>query len=347
MKKVNIPIFVPHKGCPFECVFCNQKAITGVRDELDKNEIIKLIETNLSSIDRATTYIEIAFFGGTFTGIPLRKQIEYLEIGNSYIESGRIDGIRISTRPDYINEKILMVLKKYGVTTIELGVQSLDKNVLIKSKRGHTIGDVIRASNLIKYYKFELGLQMMIGLPGDNYNLSYKTAQEIIRLKPDSVRIYPTLVFKYTELCKMYENDQYKALSLEDAIEHTSDLLQLFYSNNVNVIRVGIQPTDELLNGSDVIAGPFHPAFKYLVEARMFRNAIEGKINAVDNEVTVIVNRKDSANLVGHLKENTRYFTKVFPSTEFKFLESDKVERYKFNLIIDNKINSYTIFDMR
>ncbi|MCK5763173.1 MAG: radical SAM protein [Clostridiales bacterium] len=347
MKKVNIPIFVPHKGCPFDCVFCNQKTITGVRDELDKNQIIELIESNLASIDRAITNIEIAFFGGTFTGIPLSQQIDYLEIANKYIKDGRIDGIRISTRPDYINEKILMFLKKYGVTTIELGVQSLDKNVLIKSKRGHTIGDVIRASNLIKYYEFELGLQMMIGLPGDNYNLSYKTAQAIVRLKPDCVRIYPTLVFKHTELCKMYKSGEYKALSLDDAIEYTSDLLQLFYSHNINVIRVGIQPTDELLNGSEVMGGPFHPAFKYLVEARMFRNALEEKINSVNNEVTVIVNRRDRANLVGHLKENIRYFTNVFPSTEFTIVESDEVERYKFNLIIDNEKNSYTIFDMR
>lgn len=347
MKIVNIPIFVPHKGCPHECVFCNQKTITGVKNHLDKNQIIEIVETNLSSIDRENTYIEIAFFGGSFTAIPLTQQIDYLEIANKYIKDGRIDGIRISTRPDYIDEKNLTILKKYGVTTIELGVQSLDKNVLIKSKRGHTIGDVICASNLIKYYKFRLGLQMMIGLPGDNYNLSYKTAQAIVRLKPDCVRIYPTLVFKNTELCEMFMNKKYKALNLEDAIEYTSDLLQLFYSHNINVIRVGIQPTDELLTGSDIVGGPFHPAFKYLVESRMFRNALEENLNKVNDEVTIIVNRKDRANLVGHKSENVKYFTSAFPSTEFKIIESDEVERYKFKLIIDNEKNSYTIFDMR
>ncbi|MBN2260962.1 MAG: radical SAM protein [Clostridiales bacterium] len=345
MKKVNIPIFVPHKGCPHDCVFCNQKSITGVKSELKKEEIIKLIDTHLSGINHNNTHIEIAFFGGSFTGIPMSQQIDYLEIANVYLKKGMIDGIRLSTRPDYINEKILLFLKEYGVTTIELGVQSLDDTVLGKAKRGHTIEDVIRSSNLIKYYNFELGLQMMIGLPGDTYDLSYKTAQKIISLKPDCVRIYPTLVLKETELCNMYEQGIYHALSMEDAIEYTSDLLQLFYSHKINVIRVGLQPTDELLMGTDIVDGPFHPSFKNLVEARMFRNALEEIIGFNQSkEIKIIINQKDRSNLSGHRKENLIYFSTVFPDTHLKIEESEEIMRYKFDLIIDDERKSYTIY---
>lgn len=345
MKQVNIPIFVPHKGCPHDCVFCNQKTITGVQDDLSYDHIYEIIDEHLSTIDHGSTEIEIAFFGGSFTGIPKSEQISYLEIAKEYLDDKRIDGIRISTRPDYINEKILDFLKTYGVTTIELGVQSLNDRVLKKSRRGHTIEDVIRASNLIKFYEFRLGLQMMVGLPGDHYNTTYKTAEKIISLKPDIVRIYPTIVFKGTQLCEMFLNGTYKPISLEEAVDFTADLLQLFYANNIKVIRVGLQATEDLISGSEIVAGPYHPAFKHLVESRMFRNAVEENIGVFgQTEITIEINKRDLSNLMGQHNDNMKYFSANFPNTEIKIIENNLINRYNYCIIYHNSVEKYTIY---
>ena len=345
MKQVNIPIFVPHLGCPHDCVFCNQKTITGVKSNLTENDINRIIMEHISTIDKKNTKIEIAFFGGSFTGISRKEQIKYLEIANKYLKDKKVDGIRISTRPDYINDEILDFLIEYGVTTIELGVQSLDEVVLKKSKRGHSIKDVIRASNLVKYRGLKLGLQMMIGLPGDTHNTTYKTAEKIISLKPDMVRIYPTIVFDNTELNNMYNNGQYTPIHIEDAIELSADILQLFLKNSIKVIRVGLQPTEDLLIGNEIIAGPFHPSFKQLVESRMYRMSIEEKLNSENtNNITIQVNNKDMTNLIGNNRDNIKYFNKHYPNVEISIIKNDLINRYSYVLINNDTAKKFTIY---
>ncbi len=345
MKRVNIPIFVPHIGCPHLCVFCNQRSITGVADMPTPELISELIQKHLETIDKEKTIVEVAFFGGSFTGIPIEEQRAFLEVASRFLKQGRIDGIRLSTRPDYIDEEILKFLKSYGVTTIELGVQSLNERVLKASKRGHKIEDVIKASNLIKYYKFELGLQMMVGLPGDCFKTTYETAAKIISLKPDCVRIYPTIIFKNTELNQMYQKGYYEPLSLEDAIEYTADILQLLYVNNINVIRIGLQPTSELLEGSEIVAGPFHPAFRQLVEARMYRNSLEENLGYESRKsVEISVNPKDHSNVVGQKRENIAYLEKQMAIEKIVVTENQNLTRFTYEIINDCQTQQYSVY---
>jgi len=260
-------------------VFCNQRKITGNETEPELQKAESIIEEHLSTIGEDDCSCEIAFFGGSFTGIPMEEQIRYLELAKKWIEKGKVDGIRLSTRPDYINEEILSVLKSYGVKTIELGAQSMDDGVLIAANRGHSLESVEKASELIKAYGFNLGLQMMIGLPGDTLEKSIMTAEAFIGLKPDCVRIYPTLVIKDTELENSYLNGDYKPLELDEAVLWTSRLLKLFKQSEINVIRVGLQPTEMLQNGEALVAGPFHPAFRQLAESRMFFEGIDAVLS--------------------------------------------------------------------
>ncbi|MDD2447790.1 MAG: radical SAM protein [Tissierellia bacterium] len=269
-----IPIFVPHFGCPHDCIFCNQKKITNLSTNVTQNDIEIIIEKYLGYF-KTEGFIEVAFYGGSFTAIDIETQRSLLEIPFQYKKKGIINEIRLSTRPDAINETILENLKKYSVDTIELGVQSLDIDVLQASERGHDTSSVYYASQLIKDNKFKLGLQMMIGLPHDNLEKSLHTCNEFIKLKPDCVRIYPTLVIRDTYLEKMYYDGIYKPLDLNEAIEQTSIYLMLFYINGINVIRAGLQPTDNIQLGKDVVAGPFHAAFRQLADANIFKILID------------------------------------------------------------------------
>lgn len=304
MKHYNIPVFVPHLGCPNDCVFCNQKKITGV-SWVDSDMIKTTIDTYLQSFTKEA-YIEVAFFGGSFTGIPIQEQNTYLAIAKHYIESGRIDGIRISTRPDYIDVETLERLKAYGVTAIELGLQSLDPDVIKASKRGHDLDCVYTACDLIKSYDIELGLQMMIGLPGDTPNKAIYTCQKIIELEPKTVRIYPTLVIQDTELEQLYHAGLYRPLTLDQAVEQTTVLYSKFLDAHIDVIRVGLHPSEELQD-SGYIAGPFHPAFRQLVESQQWLHLLE---SMVDEDTLVYANRLDISNVIGHQKMNIETFRK-------------------------------------
>ena len=230
MKKqhFNIPVFIPELACPFQCIYCNQQKISGRLKIPSPKEIDRIIIDHLNTISKNKSEIELAFFGGNFTGIPVNEQEEYLKLVQPYINSGQISGIRLSTRPDYINNKVLELLKKYNVKTIELGAQSLDDDVLKLSKRGHTAKDTERASEIILKAGFSLGLQMMIGLPGDTLGKSIFTAKKIIELGADNTRIYPALVIKDTKMEKMYAEGKYHPLSLEDAVRWSKELLLIF-----------------------------------------------------------------------------------------------------------------------
>ena len=310
-KEYVIPVFVPHLGCPNDCIFCNQKSISGQKKNITKEEAKKIIENFLKNIKDKDAKKEIAFFGGSFTGIDENVQEELLQVAYEYIEKGQVDSIRISTRPDYINKEILKRLKKYKVKTIELGVQSANDYILGRTNRGHTFKDVEKASKLIRWYGFNLGHQMMVGLPESNRIDEINTAKALIKLKPKMVRIYPVLVIKGTKLEKEYNEGIYEPLSVVQAVETCKQLVRMFTDKKIEVIRVGLQNTDEICNPenkeSEVVAGPFHPAFGQLVESSMWYDAIVEKIKKLNvkvKEVKVTVNPIDVNNVIGHKKEN-------------------------------------------
>ena len=236
-KHANIPIFIPHLGCPNQCVFCNQRTISGV-ESFDISSVDKQIKEALSTIGSIET--EIAFFGGSFTGIDRDLMIRLLEIAKKYVKSGEVSSIRCSTRPDYINEEILDILKEYSVKTIELGLQSSSDKVLDLTKRGHTFEDEMRAVTLIKDYGFDLVGQMMIGLPGSGIEDEIETARFIVNSKASGARIYPTVVFKNTELCDMSALGIYTPISIDDAVKRASMALDIFIKAGIPVIRIGL-----------------------------------------------------------------------------------------------------------
>ncbi len=307
MKTYNIPIFVPHKGCPHDCVFCNQRKITGQMDDIEKEAVVRTIEENLKTMDK-DAYIEVAFFGGSFTGIDIDKQTELLKIAYSYVQEGKINGIRCSTRADYITDDILTNLKTHGTVAIELGVQSTDDDVLRCSKRGHTFHDVIKASKKIKSYGIKLGLQMMLGLPGDTREKMIKTAEDLISLKPDCVRIYPTLVVPDTALWDMYENGIYTPLSLEETVDILSVIIPMFEKEGIDVIRVGLQTTDNI--NQDTVKGPYHPAIRELANGKIIQKLIQANMDK--EAVNVCINPNRMSETVGHKRCNREYFKKTY-----------------------------------
>lgn len=313
MKKRIIPIFVPHKGCPHDCIFCNQKKITGVSTDVTSEDARRIIEEYLPTIDKDAS-VEIAFFGGSFTAIDIDIQKSLLSVAKEYVDKGLVQDIRMSTRPDCINEEILKMLKEYSTSIIELGVQSLDPNVLIDSIRGHQADVVYRSAKLIKEFGIKLGLQMMVGLPSDSEEKCIYTAKEFIKLNPDCVRIYPTLVVKETGLEKLLKNGEYKPFTLEESIKIVKKLLVLYYINDINVIRVGLQATDDIQLGKAVVDGPYHPAFRELVESEMIKDFLESivKENKVKKEIVVRVNKKNISKIIGNKKSNTIYMKNKF-----------------------------------
>ena len=318
-KKYVIPIFLPHLGCPHDCSFCNQNKISGEKNQVTKEDVKKTIDYYLDHIQKHDGNVEVAFFGGSFTGIDEDKQNELLEAAYNYIKAGKISSIRISTRPDYINKNILKRLKKYKVKTIELGVQSANDYILKKAERGHTFADVKQASKLIRRYGFTLGHQMMVGLPDSTKIDEINTAKALIKLKPKMVRIYPVLVIKGTKLAKEYEDGTYKPLTVVQAVEVCKELVSMFNSKNIDIIRIGLQNTDEITSpeqeNSEVLAGPYHPAFRQLVESSLWYDAVVNKIkklNVKDKEVLVEVNSIDVNNVIGHKKENVKKLKEIY-----------------------------------
>lgn len=337
-KEYIIPIFVPHLGCPNDCTFCNQKKISGQTKNVKAEDVKNTIEYYLNNFKDDNKYIEVAFFGGSFTGIDVDKQKELLSVAYEYIKNKKIDSIRISTRPDYINKEILKMLKSYGVKTIELGVQSTNDYILNKSKRGHTFEDVKKASKLIRKNGFILGHQMMVGLPESTRQDEINTAKDLIKLKPKIVRIYPVLVIKGTQLEKDYESGEYTPLTVEQAVETAKDLLVLFNKKKINVIRIGLQNTNEITDPnskkSQVVAGPYHPAFRQLVESRLWYDNIANEIKKVNSNVTHIqidVNPSDINNAVGHKRINIEKINDTY-NTDLKINPNSKIKKGKLKI---------------
>ncbi len=346
-KEYIIPIFVPHLGCPNDCTFCNQKKISGQTKMVTAEDVRNTIEYYLKNFKDDNKYVEVAFFGGSFTGIETEKQEELLSVAYDFVKEKKVDSIRISTRPDYINKDILKRLKKYGVKTIELGVQSTNDYILNKSKRGHTFEDVKKASKLIRRYGFILGHQMMVGLPESTRNDELKTAKDLIKLKPKIIRIYPVLVIKGTKLEEEYLSGEYEPLTVEQAVEISKDLLNIFNRKKIKVIRIGLQNTNEITDpnnqDSQVVAGPYHPAFRQLVESRLWYDKIADTIKSVNSkvkDVKIEVNPTDINNAVGHKKINRKKINETY-DIDLIVKSNKKVKKGKIKLVSLKKYNEF------
>lgn len=265
-KRLIIPVFIPFGGCPHRCVFCDQKGITGEERMPALKEVADTVEACLATW-KGSGEKEIAFYGGSFTALPEKVQADYLGAAYGYVSEGRVDSVRVSTRPDRVDAPAVERLKSYGVGTVELGAQSMSDEVLKASGRGHTAADTASAVRLIKAGGLRVGLQFMPGLPGDDKNTVLRTAGEIIALKPDFVRVYPTLVLKNTPLAGMYLSGSYTPWTLEDMVDVCSMVYNLLMDAGVPVIRMGLQPTADLER--NLLAGPYHPSFRQLVEGRL------------------------------------------------------------------------------
>ncbi|MDP4087952.1 MAG: radical SAM protein [Bacillota bacterium] len=321
-----IPIFVPHEGCPHNCVFCNQNSITGQLQSVNAEMVRTTVEQYFETMDRKNSIIEISFFGGTFTAIPSDKQVELLTAAKKYKDSGCIDYIRLSTRPDYIDDEILTRLRNFSVDIIELGVQSLDDEVLKLAGRGHTKNDSINASRKIKEYGFTLGHQIMLGLPGDDFNKDLNTARDSLELKPDLCRIYPALVLKDTPMEIMYKRGLYKPYTLNEAVYIAKKLYCIYKYNSVNVIRVGLQATDNISEGKDIIAGPHHPAFRELVEGSLLCDMIKDEVNILEGIVNIFINPKYISKLYANKKQYFHEIEKELIPLKLSVTSYDSVE---------------------
>lgn len=339
-KEYIIPIFVPHLGCKQCCTFCDQKTISGETKQVTADDVRNTIEYYLQNF-KNDNYVEVAFFGGSFTAIPIETQKELLEAVQPYIKDKKVDSIRLSTRPDAIDKNILKMLKKYHVKTIELGVQSSNNYILERCKRGHTFEDVKKASKLIRKYRFKLGHQMMVGLPESTEKDDIKTAEDIIKLKPKLVRIYPVLVIKGTGLEREYRNKEFTPLTVGQAVERSKEILRLFAKKNIQVIRIGLQNTETIADpknkDSEVVAGPYHPAFGQLVEDSIWYDKIVyeiKKINAKVIRVEIEANSQNINNIIGHKKENINKLKDTYAViTTVKANNSIKPGKFKLNVL--------------
>ncbi|BCS81385.1 elongator complex protein 3 [Anaerocellum diazotrophicum] len=326
MKYRILPIFIPQYACPFNCIFCNQKTISGEKEEVSLDRIKRQIEQGLKiNLDEE---VELAYYGGNFTAIDIDFQKKLLELASNF---KRIKSIRISTRPDYIDEERLRLLKLYNVKTIELGIQSMFDHVLNACARGHTTEHSKNAMEMIKRFGFLLGVQVMVGLPKSAYEMDIETAKILTSFSPDIARIYPTLVIEGTYLAKMYQRGEYKPLSLNEAVERCSHIKYIFIENGINVIRVGLQPTEEINYDAKVLAGPFHPSFGELVDSEIIFSMVAQKLQKQKfSKVLFVVHSKNYSKFVGQKKSNIRRFKQHFSHAEIEVLcSNEEVDKIK------------------
>jgi histone acetyltransferase (RNA polymerase elongator complex component) len=296
-----------------------------------KDSVEKTINEYLETINRDNSIVEVSFYGGTFTGIALEKQKELLNVALEYKGKKLVDKIHLSTRPDYINKNILNHLRDYSVDVIELGVQSMDEEVLRKSGRGHDEEDVIQAVKLIKEFGFTLGIQIMVGLPGDDFEKDIETTKKVIALKPNICRIYPALTIKNTYMEKMFNAKEYVPYELDQAVDISKTMYSMLLANDINVIRIGLQPTEEINEGAEIVAGPFHPAMRELVESKIFNEYILNTLNEIDfKEIIIKVNNKDISKVYSNKK---KYFNEML----------SKINDKKIVIIQDGLIDRMTL----
>lgn len=309
MRKYNLPIFIPHRGCPHDCAFCSQKKITGVDTEVTAEDVRSLIKTFLSTTNHENASVEVAFFGGSFTGLELKTQEDFLRVASEFYP--KVSGIRLSTRPDYIDKNIIELLKKYGVTTIELGVQSSDDGVLAMNDRGHSFDSVVRASEMIKESGIDLGHQIMLGMYGSNPEKDRQTIDDIIQLKPSCVRIYPVITLKDTKIHRYFNEGKYIPYTIDLAAQLAKEAVLKFRENSIDVIRMGLHSSEDLEGDENIVAGPYHPAFGEMVESLVYRDKIENQLQSngvIDGELKFVCPVGDISKAIGHKKMNKIYF---------------------------------------
>ena len=318
-----IPVFIPHLGCPHDCVFCNQKRISGSLLPACPEDVTRALETGLERCSRPP---ELAFYGGSFTAIPVAEQEALLNAAAPYIALGRLRAIRLSTRPDAISWDILRLLISHGVSTVELGAQSMDDRVLYESGRGHRAEDTVRAAEMIKKSGLKLVLQMMTGLPGSDAASDVETAERIAALEPDGVRIYPTVIIRDTELFDMWRRGEYREHTVEDAVSVCAEILPIFRRAGIPVIRLGLNPTDDLTNG-DAVAGAYHPALGELVISRIMlqkaQKLMEERGADLGTEATLGVHRSRVSAMVGQHRQNKAALTAQFGLRRLKIVACD------------------------
>lgn len=321
----NISIFVPHIGCPNRCSFCNQRYITGAHMAPSPIAVADAVIAARSAKNYDPKNTEIAFFGGSFTAINRSYMLELLKSAAWFVENGIVSGIRISTRPDAINDEILKLLKSHHVTAIELGAQSMRDRVLKMNNRGHTSLDVENASALIKKYGFSLGLQMMTGLYKDSDTAAISTAKQIIKIKPDTVRIYPTIVLKDTYLAALYADNKYQPQTLDGAVTLAAELLEMFLKADIPVIRLGLHSIED----DSFVAGPWHPAFSELCKSALYLKRLKEKLKAKGN-YTVFVGSKYISQMVGQKRSNIKKLTE--DGYNCKIVGDDTLKEYEIKV---------------
>lgn len=327
-KHAIIPIFISHRGCPNDCVFCNQKKITAREGDVKPEDVRNTIEQWLTTLADIET-VEVSFYGGSFTGIPMEQQTEFLKIAKEYKDAGKIDAIHLSTRPDYIDVPILDNLKAHSVDVIELGVQSFSDEVLKASGRGHDAACVYEACDLIKSYGFTLGIQLMIGLPGDSEETCRYSALETVKIGPSIARLYPTVTIGGTELYSMMERGEYAPLSLEEAVQRTKIMYEILEDAGINIIRVGLKASEIMENEIG-----FHPAFRQLVESEIAKDRIEAQLSGLtDGSYSVLANSHSFGNIYGHKGQNREYFAKKYPRLILKGAADDSLSDNQYKVI--------------
>ncbi|HWR71712.1 MAG TPA: radical SAM protein [Nitrospirota bacterium] len=322
-----IPFFIPHAGCPHRCVFCDQKSITGQSRAVDPSTIPRTINEHLRSMP-AHERVQAAFYGGSFTALPVGTQTAYLEAVRPFIDSGMIESIRLSTRPDAVTPDILALLERHRVRTVELGVQSMNDQVLALSSRGHTAAGTVNAVTLLRDHGFDIGLQLMPGLPGDTATTFRETVTRVIALRPLFVRVYPAVVIRGTPLEDLYRGGSYRPLSLGEAVELCREAFERFDRSGIDVIRTGLQPTDALTAGDAIVAGPYHPAFGQLVASSRFLEKMRTALRAAPRHagpVIVRVHDGDLSTAIGQKRTNVRALAREFGLRDIRILPDPQI----------------------
>ncbi len=318
MKKTNVSIFVPHAGCPHRCSFCDQRTISGSGKAPDAGEVFELLKEQAPHLEERGMVAEIAFFGGSFTAIERGYMESLLTAAERALKKFPVyTGIRCSTRPDRVDERIIGVLKKYGVTAVELGAQSMSDEVLSANERGHTAEDVRRAARLVGESGIELGLQMMTGLYRDTPEKCLYTADEFIKLRPKTVRIYPTVILRNTKLGELFESGEYRSFSFEETVELCAMLHRKFTEKGVRIIRMGLHASPDVER--DMLGGVYHPALREIVESRIFLEDLKRQLLGVKKgKHLVYTDPKNISKAVGQKKCNINALAELGYEVQFK-----------------------------
>jgi len=331
-----IPIFIPHAGCPHQCAFCNQRTITSIKQKIPSLEKLHTLISNfLKYKGKHRNSVQIAFFGGNFLGLTTLHIESLLHEAGKFVTAGSVDSLRFSTRPDTINNETLDIIKQFPVSTIELGVQSMDDQVLAMAKRGHTSADTKKAVELLKKRGYEIGLQMMVGLPGDSENRTMSTGHRIAELSPDFVRIYPTVVLAGSLLAKWYENGEYTPMPLERCVALVKQLYLLFSSSNIQVIRMGLQASENFEKKEEILAGPYHPAFGHLVYSEIFLDMATSIIESeksIPDKVTIRVSPRCISRMRGLKNRNIEILKQKYDIKSLSILPDHTLEKDKVKL---------------